>query len=140
MSENPNTPAEPVKPVDNPHVEANKTTNPPAQPAQNVPAGVNAGSPAPAAPAPKPEEKALAPVNSYIPGGLNREVVNPVPNPAQADDNFPFSAGHKIHEIAQYQNFFTYPLDTYYNIFDAIYYFSDEKNRNRYTYEQQQII
>jgi DNA-binding transcriptional MerR regulator len=45
-----------------------------------------------------------------------------------------------MHEVAQYQNFFTFPLDTYYNIFDAIYYFSDEKNRNRYTYDQQQLI
>ncbi len=45
-----------------------------------------------------------------------------------------------MHEVAQYQNFFTYPLDTYYNVTDAIHYFSDEKNRSRYTYEQQQLI
>ena len=64
----------------------------------------------------------------------------PNQNPAQSDQNFPFSAGQKMHEVAQYQNFFTFPLDTYYNIFDAIYYFSDEKNRNRYTYDQQQLI
>ncbi len=95
-------------------------------------------TPAPAAP--KPEEKAVVKVNSYIPGGLNKDVVNPIPNPAQTDQNFPFSAGHKMHEVAQYQNFFTFPLDTYYNVFDAIYYFSDEKNRNRYNYEQQQLI
>ena len=79
-------------------------------------------------------------VNSYIPGGLNKDVVNPVENPAQSDQNFPFAAGHRMHEVAQYQNFFTFPLDTYYNIFDAVYYFSDEKNRNRYTYDQQQLI
>src|SRR5262249_12061802 len=123
-------------------------STPPAQPAANVPAGVNPGTPAPApAPAPKPaeaapkaEEKAVVPVNSYIPGGLSKDVVNPIPNPAHSDQNFPFSAGHKMHEVAQYQNFFTFPLDTYYNIFDAVYYFSEEKNRNRYTYEQQQII
>ncbi|HEX2913591.1 MAG TPA: hypothetical protein VH186_22500 [Chloroflexia bacterium] len=126
-------------------------STPPAQPANpaNVPAAVNAGSPSPtlqnsATPekgaASKPEEKAITPVNTYIPGGLNPQVLNPVVNPAQSDKNFPFSAGHNMHEVAQYQNFFTFPLDTYYNIFDAINYFSDENNRDRYTYEQQQII
>lgn len=88
----------------------------------------------------KSEEKAIAPVNSYIPGGLNKDVLNPVVNPNQTDQNHPFGAGWKMHEVQQSQNLFTFPLDTYYNIFDAIYYFSDETNRNRYTYEQQQII
>src|SRR3569832_892112 len=88
----------------------------------------------------KSEEKAVVPVNSYIPGGLSKDAVNPVVNPAQTDQNFPFAAGVKMHEVAQYQNFFTFPLDTYYNVFDAIYYFSDAKNRCRYTYEQQQNI
>jgi hypothetical protein len=144
--QNVNPEAKSTNPIDN------SASTPPAQPAANVPAGVNPGTPDPAqaaapAPAPKPaeaapkaEEKAVVPVNSYIPGGLNKDVVNPIPNPAQTDQNFPFSAGHKMHEVAQYQNFFTFPLDTYYNIFDAVYYFSDENNRNRYTYEQQQII
>ncbi len=98
---------------------------------------------APPAPTPAPvktEEKAIAPTNDYIPGGLNRAIVNPVKNPNQSDTNFPFSSGHKMHEVAQYQNFFTFPLDTAYGVFDAIYYFSDEQNRNRYTYEQQQTI
>lgn len=163
---------------------------PPAQPAKNVPEGINPGAPVtvspgvqlenavptpppvvipaqhpgaqgaaanqgggatqaapavtPAPPAPpatpKAEDTAVVKVNSYIPGGLNKDVVNPIPNPAQSDQNFPFSAGHKMHEVAQYQNFFTFPLDTYYNIFDAILYFSDEKNRSRYTYDQQQLI
>ena len=135
---------------------------PPAQPAQNAPESVNpgtpnvppvaagaspapsaapTGSPAPAtAPAPaKTEEKALAPTG-YVPGGLNRDILKAVPNPSQTDQNFPFAAGHKMHEVAQTQNFFTFPLDTYYNVFDAIYYFAEEKNRNRYTYEQQQNI
>ncbi len=79
-------------------------------------------------------------VGGYVPGGLNKEIVKPVQNPGQADTNFPFSAGSKMHEVAQYQNFFTFPLDTYYNVFDAVAYFSDEHNRNRYTYEQQQNI
>lgn len=109
-----------------------------ATPAQAAPPATPTPAPAPAAP--KAEEKAVVQVNSYIPGGLSKDVVNPVPNPAQTDQNFPFSAGHKMHEVAQYQNFFTFPLDTYYNIFDAVYYFSDEKNRNRYNYEQQQLI
>lgn len=209
MSQNVNPDAKSTNPVDN------SASTPPAQPAANVPAGVNPGapvtttpgvtldnatptptpdtkpaqapgaqgtatstpsapstpevlvdassqaaadapvnapapvtpSPAPtasaapaAAPAPKPEDAAVVKVNSYIPGGLSKDVVNPIPNPAQTDQNFPFSAGRKMHEVAQYQNFFTFPLDTYYNIFDAIYYFSDENNRNRYTYDQQQII
>src|SRR4051794_37543358 len=82
----------------------------------------------------------LAPEGGYVPGGLNKEVVKAVQNPKPADTNFPFSAGSKMHEVAQYQNFFTYPLDTYYNVTDAINYFANEKNRNRYTYEQQQII
>jgi hypothetical protein len=112
---------------------------PPAATPAPTSAPAQAASPAPA-PAPKPEETAVAKVNSYIPGGMNKDIINPIPNPAQSDQNFPFSAGHKMHEVAQYQNFFTFPLDTYYNIFDAIYYFSDEKNRNRYTYEQQQLI
>ncbi len=100
-----------------------------------------AATPAPApASTPKAEETAVAKVNSYIPGGVDQALINPIPNPAQSDQNVPFSAGHKMHEIAQYQNFFTFPLDTYYNIFDAIYYFSDEKNRSRYNYEQQQLI
>lgn len=137
--QNVNPEAKSTNPVDN------SASTPPAQPAANVPAGVNPGkaadpTPKPPEPAPKAEEKAVVPVNSYIPGGLNKDVVNPIPNPAQSDQNFPFSAGHKMHEVAQYQNFFTFPLDTYYNIFDAIYYFSDENNRKRYTYEQQQII
>jgi hypothetical protein len=158
-----------VKAVDN------SASTPPAQPARNMPQGINPGAhvtespgvqlenttptPAPVtvpaahpgaqgasttqaapAPAPKAEETAVAKVNSYIPGGLNPEIVNPIDNPAQSDQNFPFSAGHKMHEVMQYQNFFTFPLDTYYNVFDAIYYFSDEKNRNRYNYEQQQLI
>jgi hypothetical protein len=111
----------------------------PQAPPAATPAPTSA--PAQAAPAaPKAEETAVAKVNSYIPGGVNRALINPIPNPAQSDQNFPFSAGHKMHEVAQYQNFFTFPLDTYYNIFDAIYYFSDEKNRNRYTYDQQQLI
>lgn len=101
---------------------------------------VQGASPTPAPAAPKAEDTAVVKVNSYIPGGLSKDVVNPIPNPAQSDQNFPFSAGQKMHEVAQYQNFFTFPLDTYYNIFDAIYYFSQEKNRNRYTYEQQQLI
>jgi hypothetical protein len=88
----------------------------------------------------KKEETAIAPVNSYIPGGMTKEVVNPVVNPQQTDLNHPFASGHKMHEVQQTQDLFTYPLDTYYNIFDAVYYFSDAENRNRYTYEQQQII
>lgn len=83
---------------------------------------------------------AIVPEGTYIPGGLNQSVVKPVQNPKLASDNFPFSAGSHIEEVAQYQNLFTYPLDTYYNITDAIRYFSDPKNRDRYTYEQQQII
>jgi hypothetical protein len=83
---------------------------------------------------------AIVPEGNWVPGGLNTAVVKPVQNPNQADDNFPFSSGHKMHEVAQYQNLFTYPLDTYYNVTDAINYFADEHNRNRYTYEQQQII
>jgi len=83
---------------------------------------------------------AIIPQGGYVPGGLNKDIVKTVENPKQADDNFPFSAGSNMHEVAQYQNFFTYPLDTYYNVFDAIHYFSDEKNRNRYNYEQQQLI
>ena len=128
---------------------------PPAQPAKNAPEGINAGEakpiaaatpaatvPAAAAPAaPAKTETAVVKVNTYIPGGLNRDVVNPsTPNPSQSDQNFPFAAGHKMHEVVQSQNLFTFPLDTYYNVFDAVYYFSDEKNRNRYTYEQQQNI
>jgi hypothetical protein len=96
---------------------------------------------------PKPPEqadatKAIVPKGAYIPGGLNKEVVKPVhdQNPRQSDTNIPFSAGSKMHEVVQYQNHFTFPLDTYYNVFDAIYYFSNEKNRNRYTYEHQQLI
>lgn len=125
-------PAPATKPAEASGAQGAATTAVPAQAA--VPA-------TPAAPAaPKAEEAAVVKVNSYIPGGLSKDVVNPIPNPAQSDQNFPFSAGHKMHEVAQYQNFFTFPLDTYYNIFDAIYYFSDEKNRSRYTYDQQQII
>ncbi len=97
-------------------------------------------SQSPSDPKPKTEEKAIAPVNDYIPGGLNREIVNPVKNPNQSDTNFPFSSGHKMHEVVQTQNFFTFPLDTAYGVYDAIYYFSEEKNRNRYSYEQQQNI
>jgi hypothetical protein len=117
-------------------------TVPAAHPgAQGAAASAQAAPPVASAPAaPKPEEAAVVKVNSYVPGGLSKDVVNPVPNPAQTDQNFPFSAGQRIHEVAHYQNFFTFPLDTYYNVFDAIYYFSDEKNRNRYTYEQQQLI
>ena len=114
-------------------------THPGAQGAATPTQVAPAPAPAPT-PVPKAEETAVVQVNSYIPGGLSKDVVNPVPNPAQTDQNFPFSAGHKMHEVAQYQNFFTFPLDTYYNIFDAVYYFSDEKNRNRYNYEQQQLI
>lgn len=126
----------------NPKVAEEKSYTPPAQPtpAQKAPEGVNAGQPASAS-ATKSEEKALAQTGNYVPGGLNAEIVNTTTkNPAQSDQNFPFATGHKMHEVAQYQNFFTYPLDTYYNVFDAIYYFSDEQNRNRYTYEQQQVI
>lgn len=99
-----------------------------------------AAAPAPAAPAAPKQEAPVVKVNSYIPGGLSKDVVNPIENPAQSDQNFPFGAGRRMHEVAQYQNFFTFPLDTYYNVFDAVYYFSDEKNRNRYTYDQQQLI
>jgi hypothetical protein len=111
---------------------------PAATPAPTLAPAQAAPPPPPAAP--KTEETAVAKVNSYIPGGVTRDIINPVPNPAQSDQNFPFSAGQKMHEVAQYQNFFTFPLDTYYNIFDAINYFSAEKNRNRYTYDQQQLI
>jgi hypothetical protein len=158
------TPAPATKPAEHPGAQGAATATPtPATPAQAatpaIPAApsnpavpgafgnaavpatpVQAATPTPAPAAPKAEETAVVKVNSYIPGGLNKDVVNPIPNPAQSDQNFPFSAGQKMHEVAQYQNFFTFPLDTYYNIFDAIYYFSEEKNRNRYTYDQQQII
>ncbi len=89
----------------------------------------------------KPTEtsKEIVPA-TYIPGGLNPAVVKPVTNPYPAESNFPFSAGHKMNEVAQYQNFFTFPLDTYYNVHDAIAYFSDPANRDRYTYEQQQLV
>jgi hypothetical protein len=89
---------------------------------------------------PKKEEKAIAPVSEYVPGGLNPAALKAVKNPNQSNDNIPFSAGHNMREIVQYQNFFTFPLDTTYNVYDAVSYFSDEKNRNRYNYEQQQII
>ncbi len=114
-------------------------STPPAQPASpaTMPEAVNPGSSAPAVAV---ETKEIAAVNSYIPGGISKDVLNPVVNPAQSDQNFPFSSGQKMHEVAQYQNFFTFPLDTYYNVFDAIYYFSDAKNRSRYSYEQQQTI
>lgn len=88
----------------------------------------------------KSGETAIAPVNSFIPGGVNKEILNPVVNPNQTNQNHPFAAGTNIKDVQQSQNFFTFPLDTYYNVFDAIYFFSDENNRNRYTYEQQQII
>ncbi|MEI6043005.1 MAG: hypothetical protein WCS37_01320 [Chloroflexota bacterium] len=84
--------------------------------------------------------KALVPEGVYLPGGLNQEAIKPIPNPKLSNSNFPFSAGAKIQEVVQYQNLFTFPLDTYYNVFDAIFYFSTEKNRNRYTYEHQQLI
>ncbi len=121
-------------------------TTPSAEPAQaqSIPEGLNAGQQNPSpTPAPAPattEQKAIAPVNDYIPGGMNKEIMNPVKNPNPTDLNTPFSTGHKMHEVAQTQDLFTYPLDTYYGVFDAISYFSDEKNRNRYNYEQQQAI
>ncbi len=83
---------------------------------------------------------AIVPDGAYMPGGLNKNVLKPVVNPKLASDNFPFSAGSNMQEVVQYQNLFTYPLDTYYNVTDAISYFSDAKNRERYTYEQQQNI
>ncbi len=132
MSQNENKPAtdKPAEPV--------PTGTPTTAPVQAASGGI---TPAATAPTPaKTEAKAVVQVNSYIPGGLNRQIVNPVQNPAQSDQNFPFAAGHKMHEVAQTQNFFTFPLDTYYNVFEAIYYFSDETNRNRYNYEQQQLI
>lgn len=127
-----------MNPAKNDKVAQENAKTPPAQPASptTMPAGVNAGASASV----KPEQTAIAAVNSYIPGGLNRDIVNPIVNPAQSDVNFPFAAGQKMHEVAQYQNFFTFPLDTYYNVFDAVYYFSDAANRNRYSYEQQQNI
>lgn len=88
---------------------------------------------------PNNEQKALAPIQ-YVPGGLNPEIVKAVNNPKQSSQNIPFSSGLKMQEIKDYQNFFTFPLDTSYNVFDAIAYFSEEVNRNRYSYEQQQNI
>ncbi|MEI7556720.1 hypothetical protein [Candidatus Chlorohelix sp.] len=85
------------------------------------------------------EEKALAPV-TYVPGGLNPSVVKANVNPTPSNQNHPFAAGLKINEVMNYQNFFTFPLDTEGNIFDAITYFSEAENRNRYSYEQQQLI
>jgi hypothetical protein len=85
------------------------------------------------------QEKSLAPAQ-YIPGGLNKDLVKPVTNPSQTEQNHPFAAGLKIHEVKDYQNFFTFPLDTAYNVVEAITYFSDPANRNRYTYEAQQLI
>jgi hypothetical protein len=85
------------------------------------------------------DQKALAPVQ-YVPGGLNPEIVKAVNNPKQSSQNIPFSAGLKMQEVKDYQNFFTFPLDTSFNVFDAIAYFSDAANRNRYSYEQQQNI
>ena len=149
MAENPqDMKVDPSKDLSGVKAVGESAATPPAQPAEpaKMPAAINPGAPAAAAApaaaptAASPESKEIAPVNSYIPGGLSSDVVNPVQNPSQTDHNFPFSAGQKMHEVAQYQNFFTYPLDTYYNIFDAVHYFSDENNRRRYTYEQQQVI
>ena len=135
MSQNPNT--------SNPNPQPGETNQAisGSSIADNAPKPAQAQTPVPT-PAAAPGKPAadLAPVNDYVPGGLNQAIVNPVKNPHQTDNNFPFASGHKMHEVAQYQNFFTYPLDTSYNVYDAIFYFSDENNRNRYTYEQQQII
>jgi hypothetical protein len=61
-------------------------------------------------------------------------------NPNPSTHVIPFLAGHKYHETAQADNFFTLVLDSSQHIHDAIAYFSDEQNRSRYNYDQQQLI
>lgn len=92
----------------------------------------------PAQPENKDETALAKPV--YTPGGISKEAFKPVENPNQSDTNFPFSAGRKMHEVQQSQNLFTFPLDTAYNVLDAIAYFSNPVNRERYTYDQQQLV
>jgi hypothetical protein len=87
----------------------------------------------------KKEETALA-KPSYMPKGISPALIKEVENPNPSDINFPFAAGQKMHEVMDYQNHFTLPVDTAYSVIEAIEYFSNEKNRERYTYDQQQLI
>jgi hypothetical protein len=61
-------------------------------------------------------------------------------NPQPSTKVNPFLAGHRYNETAHADNFFTLVLDSSQHIHDAIAYFSDSTNRNRYTYDQQQLI
>jgi hypothetical protein len=87
----------------------------------------------------KKEETALA-KPTWSPGGIIHDPAKSAENPRPSDENFPFAAGQKMHEVMQYQNHFTLPVDTAYSVHEAIEYFQNPKNRERYTYDQQQLI
>ena len=138
MSDNPNKSTEPTQPGEKEGNAAEFGTKP-----------TTASTPTVITPqAPKPEtQQTQTPVKAEpqraMPQGLTQAVdknqLN-YPNPHPSMQLNPFQSGHNYNQVSQSDNFFTLVLDSSQHIHDAIAFFSEEKNRNRYTYDQQQLI
>ena len=138
MSDNPNKPTDPTHPAEKEGNAAEFGTKPPTAGTPTVVPPQQAS-----AEAQHPQTPVKAEPQRAMPQGIvqaqEKKQLN-YPNPHPSFELNPFLSGHKYAEVSQYDNFFTLPLDSSQHIFDAISYFSEEKNRNRYTYDQQQLI
>lgn len=138
MSENPNKPTEPTVPAEKEGMAAEHGTHTPQANATQTPPPAQ-----PTAATQQPQTPVKAEPQRAMPQGVvqaqENNILN-IPNPHPTTNVSPFQAGHKYNEVAQYDNFFNLALDSAQHIFDAVAYFSDEKNRSRYTYDQQQLI
>lgn len=138
MSEDPKKPTEPTVLQEKEGVAAEQGSHTPQ-------ADISKPKPAdtPTAATQQPQTPVKAEPQRAMPQGLvqaqEKHELN-VPNPNPSMQVSPFLSGHNYSETAQYDNFFNLVLDTSAHIYEAIAYFSDEKNRNRYTYDQQQLI